>query len=116
MLQPNGAPSAPHRPAPRRAGKQRKTATATPNEPVETMTREQKPEEPSVMGGGAYRSPMPTQEDFRAAHKAVYVSLFVAIGVPEETAAGWHDEGWEEIREMTPQEAFDEETSYWDQD
>lgn len=82
-----------------------------------TENREQPPicddDGPSVIGP---RPPMPTQEDYRAAHKAEYVRLFAEFGVPASVAEGWHDEGWEEMRTMTPKEAVAEEVSYWDND
>jgi hypothetical protein len=71
-------------------------------------------ESPSVLGAGCGLPPMPTQEDFRAAHKSEYVRLFVEVGVPAETAAGWHDEGWEGLKDRTPQECFDDETEHWE--
>lgn len=43
---------------------------------------------PSVIGPAA---PMPTAEEFRAAHKSEYVRLFVEVGVDAETAGGWHE-------------------------
>lgn len=67
---------------------------------------------PSVIGGDL--PPMPTQEDFRAAHKAEYVRLFVEIGLDAETPSAWHDESWDIIKDVTPQEAFDAEVEYWD--
>lgn len=67
---------------------------------------------PSVIGGEL--PPMPTQEDFRAVHKAEYIRLFVEIGLDPETPAAWHDEQWEDIKSMSPQEAFDAEVEYWD--
>jgi len=73
-------------------------------------------EEPSVMGAGCGLPPMPTQEDYRAAHKLVYVQLFVDVGVPEEVAAGWHDENWDDIKDGTPQQAFNDEVQYWEND
>lgn len=73
-------------------------------------------DEPSVIGAGCGRHPMPTQEDYRRAHKAEYVRLFVEAGVPEETAAGWHDEDWEKIKDGTPQQAYDDQVQYWEND
>jgi hypothetical protein len=70
-------------------------------------------DEPSVMGAGGGPAPMPTEEEYRLAHKAEYVRLFVEVGVPEETAAEWHDEQWVDIKDIPPEECFDSEISYW---
>lgn len=78
------------------------------------MTTDPADDSPSVIG--ADFPPMPTQEDYRRVHKQEYVRLFVEVGVPEETAASWHDEQWEDLKECTPQEAFDEEVAYWEAD
>ena len=77
------------------------------------LTSEELDDSPSVIGP---RPPMPTVEEFRAAHKCEYVRLFVDIGVPEEVAAGWHDDNWEDIKDGSPQQAFDDEVSYWEND
>lgn len=71
-------------------------------------------DEPSVIGAGCGLAPMPTQEDFRAAHKAEYIRLFVDVGLDPKTPEAWHDEQWEDIKDMTPQEAFNAEVEYWD--
>lgn len=71
---------------------------------------------PSVLGAGGGSVPMPTIEEYRAAHKAEYVRLFVEVGVPEETAASWHDEQWDDIKDIPPKECFDDETSYWSEE
>ena len=78
---------------------------------VDKITRNDD-DSPSVIGGSP--SPLPSPEDFRAAHKAEYIRLFVEVGLDSETPAAWHDESWDIIKDVTTQEAFDAEVEYWD--
>lgn len=70
-------------------------------------------DELSVMGGAHFPPPMPTEADYRRAHKQEYVRLMGELGVDEETAGAWHDHAWELIKDRTPQQAVDDETDYW---
>ena len=61
------------------------------------------------------REEMPTDAEHREAWKAAYVAEFVRVGVDPETAIGWfNDQSWEDLKEMTPQEAAHAEMQYWD--
>jgi hypothetical protein len=60
-------------------------------------------DEPSVMGAGCYPPQRPTQEDYKRVFKKRYIELFLEVGVSEEVAASWFDDGdWEDMKTSTP--------------
>lgn len=74
-------------------------------------------EEPSVIGAGCGVAPMPTEEDRKAAWKALYVAEFVKVGLDAETAASWFDElDWDEVKDQAPEDLAADEMEYWTDD
>lgn len=69
---------------------------------------------PSVMGGTA--SPMPTQADRRDAYKRLYVARMVSRGVDEQDASACFEAGGEPDYDADPEDAADDELSYWEND
>lgn len=72
-------------------------------------------DEPSVMGGGAVPSPMPTKTDAEIAWRRAYVDRMVQRGVAREDAQAACDAGQVDLSE-DPANAADDELSYWDAD
>lgn len=72
-------------------------------------------DEPSVMGAAHLPIPMPTEADRHAAYKSLYVARMVARGVPQEGAEMCFEAG-EVDYDVPPDEAADDEMSYWDAD
>ena len=62
--------------------------------------------------------PMPTEDEFKAAFKAAYVARFVHFGIPEHVAVDCFEAAdFSDLRDyLTPEDAADEEMSYWDDD
>jgi hypothetical protein len=72
-------------------------------------------DEPSVMGAGAAMPPMPTEADRLEAYKRLYVARMVARGLNQEEAAACFDAGDVDY-DTSPEDAADDELSYWDND
>lgn len=61
--------------------------------------------------------PMPTEQEFRDAYKRAYVARIVERGIhPEGAEYCWDAVEFDQIRDIPPAEAADEEMSYWDGD
>jgi hypothetical protein len=70
---------------------------------------------PNVIGGQP--SPMPTEDDRKAAWKRIYVAKFVAVGLDAETAESWFDElNWDEAKDEDPEDMANDEMEYWTDD
>ena len=69
---------------------------------------------PSVIGADFHR-PMPTEADRREAYKRLYVGRMVARGVDQEDAEACFEAG-EIDYDTNPEDAADDELSYWDND
>lgn len=72
-------------------------------------------DEPSVIGAGDGIPPMPTEADRREAYKRLYVARMVARGVHVEDATACFEAG-EIDYDTSPEDAADDELSYWDND
>lgn len=68
---------------------------------------------PSVIGTNL--PPMPTEADRHEAYKSLYVARMVSRGIPEEDATACFDAGDVDY-DTSPEDAADEELSYWDND
>jgi len=78
-----------------------------------TAVRPELDDEPSVIGGAP--SPIPTDEEHKAAWRAEYIRAFVEVGLDEETPAAWFDDlDWDEVKSQDPREAAEEEMQYWE--
>lgn len=72
-----------------------------------------KDDSPSVVGADI--TPVPTDEQHKAAFKREYIRLLAELGVDEKDAANCFDAvEWEDMKKWTPAEAVADETSYWD--
>jgi hypothetical protein len=68
---------------------------------------------PSVIGTDL--APMPTEADRREAYRRLYVARMVSKGVHEEDACACFEAGDVDY-EINPEDAADDEMSYWDAD
>lgn len=72
-------------------------------------------EEPSVLGAGCGTAPMPTEADRREAYKRLYVARMVERGIDSQDASDCFDAGDVDY-DINPEDAADDELSYWDAD
>lgn len=72
-------------------------------------------DEPSVMGAGAYPSPMPTRAEVEAVWRAAYVARMVERGIHIEDAQACCN-ACDVVLSDDPSEAADAELGYWESD
>jgi len=77
--------------------------------------REQEPDEPSVMGAGCGRSPMPTRAEAETIWRAAYVARMVERGIPADDARACCAASDADLS-VAPADAADAELEYWDSD
>ena len=72
-------------------------------------------DEPSVMGAGCGRSPMPTRADAESVWRAAYVARMVERGIDVDDARACCNAGSVSLSD-DPVEAADAELEYWKND
>jgi hypothetical protein len=73
-------------------------------------------DEPSVLGAGCGVAPMPTEDERKAAWRAIYIATMVKhAGLTEQEATDCCDAGDCDLTD-DPEQAALSELSYWDDD
>jgi hypothetical protein len=80
-----------------------------------TQKRQEKEEEPAVMGAGCGLSPMPTKAEAEAVWRAAYVARMVERGIDLRDAQACCSAGDADLS-TDPAEAADSELDYWTTD
>lgn len=73
------------------------------------------PDEPSVMGAGVGRSPMPLRSEAEAIWRRLYVARMVERGIDHRSAQACCDAGDADLS-VDPSDAADDELQYWEND